>query len=66
MVFAVRAPVDCEPLTDLVPDQPPEAVQAVAFDDDQFNVVAEPLFTVVGFSVRLTPGACAVTDTVVV
>ncbi len=66
VVFAVRAPVDCEPLTAFAPDQPPEAVQAVALVEDQFNVAAAPLFTVVGFSVRLTPGAVAVTDTMVV
>lgn len=65
VTLAVSAPVDCEPLTALLPDQPPDAVQAVALVDDQFKVAAAPLFTVVGFSVRLTPGAGWVTETVV-
>jgi hypothetical protein len=36
-VLAVSAPVDWVPLTALVPDQPPEAVQLVALVDAQVN-----------------------------
>lgn len=57
-------PLDCEPLIDLLPDQPPEAVQVVALVDDQVNVDAAPLFTVLGVAERLTVGAGAVTETV--
>ncbi len=51
---AVSAPVDCEPLNPLAPDQPPEAVHEVALVDDQVNVDAAPLATVVGLALRLT------------
>jgi hypothetical protein len=37
-----------------LPDQPPDAVQAVAFVDDQDSVEAEPLATVLGLALRLT------------
>jgi hypothetical protein len=30
VVFALSAPVDCDPLIAMLPDQPPEAVQDVA------------------------------------
>jgi hypothetical protein len=62
--LAVRAPVDCEPLTALVPDQAPEAVQAVAFVDDHVRLELLPLATVLGLAVRATVGAGAVTETV--
>jgi len=39
---------------DSLPDQPPDAVQEVAFVDDQVNVEAEPLATVLGLALRLT------------
>ncbi len=45
--------MDCEPLTALLPDQPPEAVQEVAFLDDQVNVAALPLATVLGLALML-------------
>jgi hypothetical protein len=60
----VRAPVDCEPLAALVPDQAPDAVQEVALVDDQLRVEALPLLTVLGLAAKLTVGAGAVTDTV--
>jgi hypothetical protein len=47
-----------------LPFQPPEAVQEVALVDDQLNVEALPLATVLGLSVSVTVGAGAVTDTV--
>jgi len=65
-VLAVSEPLDCEPLIDLLPDQPPEAVQAVALVDDHVNIDAAPLFTVLGVAKRLTVGAGAVTETVAV
>jgi hypothetical protein len=65
-VPAVSAPLDCDPLIALLPDQPPEAVHAVALVDDQVNVEAAPLFTVLGVAERLTVGAAGVTDTVAV
>jgi hypothetical protein len=62
--LAVSAPVVWEPLIALVPDQPPEAVQAVAFFDDHVKVDAAPFATVLGLALKLTVGAGAVTDTV--
>ena len=62
--MALRAPLDCEPLTALLPDQAPEAVQAVALADDQVKVDAAPLFTVLGLAEKLTVGEGVVTDTV--
>ena len=59
------APVDCEPLTALAPDQPPPAVQEVAFVADQLSVAATPLVTVLGLAAKVTVGVGAVTDTVV-
>jgi len=72
--FAVSAPVLCEPLVALVPDQPPEAVHDVAFVADQVSVLALPLVTVVGFAVSVVTGAlgggsaptCTLADPVVV
>jgi len=48
----------------LLPDQAPEAVQAVAFVDDQANVDAAPLLTVLGVAEKLAVGVGAVTETV--
>jgi hypothetical protein len=56
--------VDCVPLTALVPDQAPDAVQEVALVDDQLRLELLPLATVLGLAVRLTVGAGAVTATV--
>ncbi len=61
----MSAPVVCEPLVALVPDQAPEAVQVVALLADQLNVEPLPLATVLGLAVKLTTGAGAVTETVV-
>jgi len=60
----VRAPVACEPLTALVPDQAPEAVQEVALVEDQVNVEPLPLATVLGLAAKVTVGAGEVTETV--
>lgn len=67
VAFAFNAPVECEPLVAWLPDQPPEAVQAVAFVVDQLRVELAPLTTELGFAARLTVGAGAaeVTEMVV-
>lgn len=64
MLVAVSAPVDCVPLVASVPDQPPEAVQVVAFIDDQVNVDEAPLVMLVGLALKLMLGGAAVTVTV--
>jgi len=56
--------VDCEPLTGLLPDHAPEAVQAVAFVADQVRVELLPLITELGLALRLIVGAGDFTDTV--
>ena len=48
----------------MLPDQPPEAVQAVALVDDQVKVAAAPLLTVLGAAERLTVGEGVLTETV--
>jgi hypothetical protein len=67
VVFALSAPVECEPLVGWLPDQPPDAVQEVAFVVDQLKVELLPLTTELGLAARLTLGAGAgeVTETVV-
>jgi hypothetical protein len=66
VAFAVSAPVDEEPLMALLPDQAPDAVQAVALVLDQLKVEVLPLSMELGFAVRLTVGAGVgeVTETV--
>jgi hypothetical protein len=61
-VVAVRAPVLPEPAIASAPAH--EALQEVALVDDQVNVDAAPLLTVLGFAERVTDGAGLVTDTV--
>jgi hypothetical protein len=63
-VVVVSVGVVCEPAVASEPLQPPEAVQAVALVDDQVNADVAPLFTVVGFAVKVTAGAGVVTETV--
>jgi hypothetical protein len=48
----------------LLPDQAPEAVQAVAFDDDHVSMAALPELTVLGAALSVTDGANAETVTV--
>lgn len=62
--LAVRAPVEDVPLVDLEPDQPPDAVQALASVDDQVSADAAPLFTVLGVADSVIAGTGLVTDTV--
>ena len=66
MALAFRAPVDCEPLTALAPDQAPEAVQAVALLADQAKTALLPLAIVLGLAVKLTVGADVLTETIAV
>jgi hypothetical protein len=54
VLSAVSAPLDWEPLVALLPDQPPEAVHAVALTDDQVNTELVPLGTVLGLAAMLT------------
>jgi len=63
--LAVRAPVDCEPLIDLVPVQAPWAAQEVALVLLQEIVAALPEVTVLGFAFSAIAGGPAVTVTVV-
>jgi hypothetical protein len=55
----LRAPVDCDPLTGLVPDHAPPALQAVALVEDQVSVELPPERIVVGLALILTVGAPA-------
>ena len=66
MALAFRAPVDCEPLVALAPDQAPEAVQAVALLADQDKTALLPLAIVLGLAVKLTVGADVLTETIAV
>lgn len=61
----MSAPVDCAPLSDLVPDQPPDAVQLVALVDDQVSVALAPLLIALGPTLKLTVGNGDLTVTVV-
>jgi hypothetical protein len=65
VALAVKAPVDCDPLVALEPDQAPEAVQEVALVDDQLRVDAAPLAMVLGLALRFT-AAVGVGVTVIV
>ena len=48
----------------MLPDQDPEAVQAVALVVDQLSVALLPLATVLGLAARLMVGTGCVTETV--
>ena len=56
MPLAVSAPVDWLPEVALAPDQPPEAVQEVAFVEDQVSVEDPPLATDAGSAASDTVG----------
>jgi hypothetical protein len=58
------APVDCEPLSALLPLQPPDAVQAVALLLDQVSVEEAPAFTLLGVALSVIVGALPETVTV--
>jgi hypothetical protein len=63
-VFDLSAPVDCVPFRPSLPDQPPDAAQAVALVEVQVRVAEFPLVTVLGLALKVTVGAGAVTVTV--
>jgi hypothetical protein len=65
VALAVSAPVDCEPLRAMPPDQAPEAVQLVAEVEDHVSVALPPLAMAVGPTLKLTVGNGALTETVV-
>lgn len=67
VVFALSVPVDLEPLVGSLPDQPPDAVQAVALVAAHVNVELAPLATVLGLALNFTVAVgAAVTVTVAV
>jgi hypothetical protein len=61
---ALSAPVDCAPLMASEPLQAPDAVQAVAFTEDQTKLDVPPGETLVGLAVIETVGLAADTVTV--
>jgi len=58
----VSAPVDWVPEVALAPDQPLDAVQDVAFVEDQVSVEDAPFATVAGLATRDTVGAVDAAD----
>jgi hypothetical protein len=62
--FAVRAPVDFDPLMAWLPDQALPAMHDVALAEDQLNMELAPLTTVLGLTLKVTVGAGEVTETV--
>jgi hypothetical protein len=64
VALADIAPVDCEPLTGLLPLQSPDAVQAVAFVADQVSQEMDPRASVLGDALNCTAGAAELTETV--
>ena len=55
-MVALSAPVLALPLVGSLPDHPPEAVQLLAFFEDQLSVAEPPLLTLPGLAFRLTVG----------
>jgi hypothetical protein len=62
--LAVRAPVDCDPLTFLAPDHAPDALHEVALADDQLRVALAPLAMALGPTLKFTVGTGDFTVTV--
>ena len=60
----MSAPLDTDPLRAWLPDQAPDAVQAVALVDDQAIVDALPLVIELGVALIRTVGAGELTVTV--
>jgi hypothetical protein len=56
VLLAERAPVDCEPVTAIEPDQPFEATHAVVLADCQLRTELWPEATCCGVATRLTVG----------
>lgn len=63
MALFERTPVDCEPLTGLAPDQPPEAEQDVALAAFQVSVELVPDAIVLGAALMVTIGAADLIET---
>ena len=64
--MVVSPPVDCDPLNDFLPDQPPDVEDVehdVAFWLDHDNVEPVPASTVLGLAVSVTTGANSETVT---
>ena len=64
--MAFSAPVDCEPLEDLLPVQSPDAEHALALFAVHERVAAPPVLIAVGLALKVMTGACAATVTVAV
>jgi hypothetical protein len=64
VALAVSAPVDCDPWVPLLPDQAPEAVQAVALAVLHVRVALAPLATVLGAACNDTVGRADLIATV--
>jgi hypothetical protein len=62
--LADSTPVDCVPLSALLPLHAPEPVQAVAFVAVQLSVELVPLATELGAALIETVGAAELTETV--
>ncbi len=60
----MSAGVGAEPLTALLPDQPPEAVQAVALAEDHVRAELPPEAIVLGVAAIVTVGGSELTETV--
>ena len=56
MLSEVSELIDCEPLVFLLPDQSPEALQALALDDDQVRTVVPLWLTAAGDALSDTVG----------
>jgi hypothetical protein len=59
VALALSAPVDCDPLTALVPDHAPAALHAVALVADHVSVELPPEVSELGLALILTVGAAA-------
>jgi hypothetical protein len=64
VVVCVSAGVDFDPLIARLPDQPPEAVQALALVEVQVSIDVAPLEMLDGLALKETVGAAAATVTV--
>jgi hypothetical protein len=62
---ARSAPVLALPLVGLLPDHPPEAVQLVAFVEDQLSIAEPPKMTDVGVALRLAVGLTSAAFTLI-
>lgn len=54
----------CDPDKDLLPDQPPEAVQLTEFEDVQLKTELSPCVIEVGLALKLTDGSSALSASI--